>query len=413
MKKRIIALLFALVICFSTVISASAASTHVFDEGNHLSYEEIAELDSMANRIENLYGYCVMFCIAENVDGSTYDYSEELYNLEADCENGILITDNLGGNKYSIYLSGDAETVITDQIMGIIWDAYNSNETYYGGIASYYAAVETVLQSGAYASPVTTPDGSGESATEFVPVERTLPLVVDDADLLTTEEENALCARFEVLAQEYQMEIAVLTVPSLDGKTAEAYADDFYDYNGYGYGENDDGMLVLYKPGEAGNREIHITTHGRGLRAFNNVVCDNIIDSMIDDLKNENYASAFNTYADLAEHNLKLYNDNPADYDDTPYVSFTLLIVCIVFGMLAGFIIIKIIAGKNKSVRMQTNATVYTRPGSMVVTGSYDTFIGKRLYKTPKPKPKSDDSSSSGSHTSSSGRSHGGSGRSF
>ena len=33
MKKRIIALLFALVICFSTVISASAASTHIFDDG--------------------------------------------------------------------------------------------------------------------------------------------------------------------------------------------------------------------------------------------------------------------------------------------------------------------------------------------------------------------------------------------
>ena len=407
MKKRIIALLFALVICFSTVISASAASTHIFDDGSHLSYEEIAELDSMANRIENLYGYCVMFCIAENVDGSTYDYSEELYNLEADSENGILITDNIGGEKYSIYLSGDAETVITEQIEDIIWNAYDSNETYYGGIASYYAAVETVLEGGAYASPVTTPvgesDGSGESATEFVPVERTLPLVVDNADLLTTEEENALCARFEMLAQEYQMELAVLTVPDLEGKTAEEYADDFYDYNGYGYGENDDGMLVLYKPGEEGNRYIHITTHGKGLKAFSNSVCDNIIDSMIDDLKNENYASAFNTYADLGEKYLK------------PNVSFIWLLMCVVIGMLAGFIIIKSIAGKNKSVRKQTNATVYTRPGSMVVTGSYDTFIGKRLYQTPKPK--SDDSSSGGSsggsHTSSSGRSHGGSGRSF
>lgn len=407
MKKRIIALLFALVICFSAVISASAASTHIFDDGSHLSYEEIAELDSMANRIENLYGYCVMFCIAENVDGSTYDYSEELYNLEADSENGILITDNIGGEKYSIYLSGDAETVITEQIEDIIWNAYDSNETYYGGIASYYAAVETVLEGGAYASPVTTPvgesDGSGESATEFVPVERTLPLVVDNADLLTTEEENALCARFEMLAQEYQMELAVLTVPDLEGKTAEEYADDFYDYNGYGYGENDDGMLVLYKPGEEGNRYIHITTHGKGLKAFSNSVCDNIIDSMIDDLKNENYASAFNTYADLGEKYLK------------PNVSFIWLLMCIVIGMLAGFIIIKSIAGKNKSVRKQTNATVYTRPGSMVVTGSYDTFIGKRLYQTPKPK--SDDSSSGGSsggsHTSSSGRSHGGSGRSF
>lgn len=404
MKKRIFAALFALLICFSAVISASAASSHIFDEGGYLSYEEIAELDSMANRIENLYGYCVMFCIAENVDGSTYDYSEELYNSEADGVNGILITDNRGGEKYSIYLSGDAENVITEQIMGIIWDAYDSSETYYGGIASYYATVETVLESSVSSSPVTSPVGESdrqeEPVTEFVPVERTLPLVVDNADLLTTEEENALCARLETLAQKYEMELAVLTVPDLEGKTAEEYADDFYDYNGYGYGDNDDGMLVLYKPGEEGNREIYITTHGRGSSEFFEDARNQIIDAMIDDLKNENYASAFNTYADLGEKYLK------------PYVSFIWLLMCIVIGMLAGFIIIKSIAGKNKSVRMQTNATVYTRPGSMVVTGGADNFIGRRVYSTPKPK--SDDSDSSGgSHTSSSGRTHSGSGRTF
>ncbi|MGN0572496.1 MAG: TPM domain-containing protein, partial [Acutalibacteraceae bacterium] len=342
--------------------------------------------------------------------------------LKADSENGILITDNLGGGESSIYLSGDAVDVITEQIKGIIVDAYDSNETYYGGIASYYAAVETVLRGGTYASPVTTPDGGTESATEFVPVERVLPLVVDNADLLTTEEENALCARLEVMAQEYEMEIAVLTVPSLDGKTSEEYADDFYDYNGYGYGENDDGMLILYKPGEVGNREIYISTHAKGSEAFYEDVRNNIIDAMIDDLKNENYASAFNTYADLAEDNLELYcaalADNNLDsyYDYTgsnyiPYAGIKLLIICVAFGMLAGFIIIKSIAGKNKSVRRQTNATVYTRPGSMVVTGSYDNFISKRVYKTPIPK--SDDSSSDDSHTSSSGRSHSGSGRSF
>ena len=41
------------------------------------------------------------------------------------------------------------------------------------------------------------------------------------------------------------------------GKTAEAYADDYYDYNGYGYGENDDGLLLLVSMGE---REWAITT---------------------------------------------------------------------------------------------------------------------------------------------------------
>ena len=37
-----------------------------------------------------------------------------------------------------------------------------------------------------------------------------------------------------------------------DGKTAQAYADDYYDYNGYGYGENDDGILL---PSQYGRKE--------------------------------------------------------------------------------------------------------------------------------------------------------------
>lgn len=402
MKKRIIAFAIAVFVCFSMTFSASAASSYIFDDGNHLSYDEIAELNSMAARIENLYGYCVMFCIAQDADGATYSYSEELYSLESDSENGILVTDNPGANEYAIYLAGAAEYVITEQMENIIWETYESSESYFGGISSYYAAVETILQSDAYTSPVTPagePDGLAETTAEFVPVERELPLVVDRADLLTDDEEKNLCARFEMLAQKYEMEIAVLTVPDLEGKTSEEYADDFYDYNGYGYGENDDGMLVLYKPGAEGNREIYITTHGAGSSTFFEDARNEMIDAMTDDLIDENYAAAFNTYADLAEQYLK------------PNVSFVWLLVCIAIGMLTGFVIIRCIAGRNKSVRMQTNANVYTRPGSMVVTGGVDNFVGKTVNRTPKTK--NDSSGSGGSHTSSSGRTHSGSGRSF
>lgn len=37
----------------------------------------------------------------------------------------------------------------------------------------------------------------------------------------------------------------IVTVDSLNGKTVEEYADDYYDDNGYGYGENNSGILFL------------------------------------------------------------------------------------------------------------------------------------------------------------------------
>lgn len=60
--------------------------------------------------------------------------------------------------------------------------------------------------------------------------------------------------------------------------------------------------------------------------------------------------------------------------------------ICIIIGMAIGFIVMFSVASKNKSVRKQKNATVYTRPGSFGVTGSYDTFLYKNVDKTPKSK---------------------------
>ena len=78
-----------------------------------------------------------------------------------------------------------------------------------------------------------------------IPTERQKPLLVDEAGLLSEEESSTLINKLEENSQRQKNEVAVVTVNSLEGKTAEAYADDYYDYNGYGYGENDDGLLLL------------------------------------------------------------------------------------------------------------------------------------------------------------------------
>ena len=78
-----------------------------------------------------------------------------------------------------------------------------------------------------------------------IPTERQKPLLVDEAGLLSEEESSTLINKLEEISQRQKNEVAVVTVNSLEGKTAEAYADDYYDYNGYGYGENDDGLLLL------------------------------------------------------------------------------------------------------------------------------------------------------------------------
>ena len=89
--------------------------------------------------------------------------------------------------------------------------------------------------------------------------------VNDMAGLLTDSQEERLRGQIEDIAQEYQFDAVIVTVDSLDGKSAEAYADDYFDYNGYGYGTDADGILMLVS---MEYRDWAISTCGRGLEVF-------------------------------------------------------------------------------------------------------------------------------------------------
>lgn len=68
--------------------------------------------------------------------------------------------------------------------------------------------------------------------------------VVDNADLLTQTEENELSKKLQDISDELQFDVVVVTTNSTGSKTATEYADDYFDYNGYGRGSNNDGCLI-------------------------------------------------------------------------------------------------------------------------------------------------------------------------
>lgn len=228
--------------------------------------------------------------------------------------------------------------------------------------------------------------------------DRTLGLVEDYADLLTDSEESALAEKLEAFCDEYKMEIAVVTINDLEGKTARDFADDFYDYNGYGYGENDDGLLALYVDGAEGEREIYITTHGKAISKISDADINYITDRMIGYLSTGDYAWAFDTFVDETINTVKVS------------VSIIWIPLSLAIGIAIVFLVLKTIASANKSVVRKVDAKDYVRSGSMVVTGSYDNFLFNNVTRVARPK---NTSSGSSTHTSSSGRTHGGGGKRF
>lgn len=395
MTNKLFSILTVLVLCLSMVIPVSAAGTHIFDSTNMIG--QLSSLEAVAQNIEDTYGFSVLLCVTDGVgDEGTYAYCESLYTANAAKKDGIALTYNYGDNKYAFYCAGKAEELFpTDVQDGTLWNAFAYTETYYDGAIGYYNAVESILKS----SNATAPVATTEPATEFVPTDRTLPLVVDNADVLTDAEETDFTAKLEALGDKYNMDAAILTVDSYGGKTDRAYADDYFIEMGYGRGENKDGFLFVFNTGkEDGTRNVYLATHGSAIEYITDFEIDVIFEMMIPKLTNGEYAEAFETFINEA--------DNAIDPSTPVYVYPASILI----GFAIAFIIVKIQASKLKTVRKQADAASYV--ANVQLTYQYDNFMYSDVSKVKKS---SDSSSSGGSstHTSSSGDTFGGKGRNF
>ena len=101
--------------------------------------------------------------------------------------------------------------------------------------------------------------------------------VVDDAKLLSQDEAQKLREDIENFREKYNMDAVIVTSKDLEGKSTMDYADDYYDYNGYGLGDNKSGILLLI---DMNDRKIWISTSGDAIEYFT----DNRIESIISDI---------------------------------------------------------------------------------------------------------------------------------
>jgi uncharacterized protein len=188
------------------------------------------------------------------------------------------------------------------------------------------------------------------------------------------------------------------------------YADDNYDYNDYGMGGNDDGILLLVNMSD---RKIQISTHGYGITAFTDAGVSYIIDQVSAKLKKKNYSEALTEYATLSDKFItQAKTGTPYDRNNLPKKNFEFgknILISLVVGAIAAAIVMFILYKQMKNVAQKAAADDYVKKDSLNVTESRDRYL--YTHTSRKARPKS--SGGSSTHTSSSGRSHGGGGGSF
>lgn len=242
------------------------------------------------------------------------------------------------------------------------------------------------------------------------------PFLVDGAGLLSEEEAADIEAKLTDLKQKYDMDYVIATDTDANISSAMEAADDFFDYNGYGTGNDRSGVL-LYLNMET--RDVWISTRGFGITAFTDAGINYILDDLMYDLSDGYYYDTFETFITLCDDfTLQAKNGTPYDVDHMPEEPFPWLgglIMCLGLGAIVGLIYILVLRSQLKSVAPNESAMDYMVSGSMKVTNSRELFLYRTVNRRERPKdpPPSSGGGGSTTHISSSGATHGGGGRKF
>ncbi len=246
--------------------------------------------------------------------------------------------------------------------------------------------------------------------------------VLDKADVLSVEEEIQLDQLLYDISKKQKLDISVVTVTDLEGKSIRDFADDFYDNNGLGYGDNLDGALLVL---DMDSKNLYISTDGFGIDAFTDYGIEHILDKIIEGFGDDkDYYAGLVAYANTCDELATMAREGkPFDVEidergesKGPFNWLTNLFISLGIGGAVGILSSMTKKSKLTSVRKKYRAEDYIRQNSMKVNSSADTYLYTTFTRTPKPKPSDKSSKGIGGssvHTSSSGRTHGGGGRGF
>ena len=262
--------------------------------------------------------------------------------------------------------------------------------------------------------------------------------VFDQAGLFSETEIIQLEEKIAQCRKSTKMDVVIVSAYADGERSAEEYADDYYDYGGFGVGKKASGVLLLYYmdgPGQPGG-ECYISTAGTMINMLTDERIESILDDVYGDLGNRDFAGATEHFLE----DVKVYVKEGVEsgqytYDrDTGEIVryhsirlYEVAIAVVIAGILAGSVCLDIkkrYAMKQSSREVSNSLQAYRADCAFCFSVAGDKMVNKYVRSVPIPRNTSSGSGGRGHsgsssagrstiHTSSSGSSHGGGGRRF
>ena len=409
--RKILSVIFSLLLISSLAVSVSAAEGFIYCEAQDLITVELNDqhlaLGELSQKTGVQFEMYFMTCTDEPIPMDAL--GEVLYeNKEQQPEEYVAVLLQVGQDETGWYLD---ETYPWDMIAK-------------GSIAqdtAFMSALEVILD-----SLITTDNWSGPlaedqmvatlTATALVEAADQLlaeqsapatPYVIDDARLLTIEQRQELNAYAEKITETYGMGIYIMSVEDFHNYGEEPQIFDvlwnYYHDNSLGYGADRQGMILMLSIAE---RDFATFFYGEDTEyAFNGFGQAQLENYFLDDFGSDDWYDGFMDFLTASEDFMaKAAAGEPVR--DNPW---SLASVFVLIALFVSFVVTRLLWMKMANVAAQKGAKRYQTAEGLVLTKQIDQFLTQTIRR------RKIESSDSGSGRSGSSQAHtggGGSGRS-
>lgn len=267
-------------------------------------------------------------------------------------------------------------------------------------------------------------------------------LMHDIGGFLTDNQVETLESNLRYLVERYDISIVIATTNDVGNRTSRVYAEDFYEYNNFGIGDDNSGLIFLV---DMDTRNIYISTFGKAIRIFTDQNIDYVLDNAFEYIADGDIYGTCLAFANSADEVLFAWDEYVARTGDDEY-NVTLpdgqnegtiyytekkdlksgpsLALSAGIGFAFSLLVaLSLYFTHNRSLPGGLAGISYTNPSEQVLTAKSDIFLRTHTTRTKKPENNSSGgggggggisfSGSSSVGRTSSGSSSGGGGRSF
>jgi len=294
-----------------------------------------------------------------------------------------------------------------DELDDVLYE-YMAAGDYAEGVADWIENFRMMYLKGSPFVPAWMPDVS-ESFERSHNAE--LPRVTDTTGALNDAELAQLTLQAAQVADQYGVDVAVRVDRYFRSMSSQDYSDCYYYYNGLGYGEDFDGILLTALAAGGGTYWCRVSAEGTGLEHLTDVNIERLTSQCKDAFEGGDAYKGVSRWLRQVDG---MYRTGRVPRTAASW-GLTAIIEAVVAAVVGGVALLRARLGM-RTAKIQTNADTYLVRDTLRAAPVEDRFIGATTSRTYSPVERSSSRSGGGgrsSYSGSSGRSHSGSGRSF